>query len=63
MEWISVEDELPVWRQYVLCIDRCGEINVCEYDKPWEDDPPAWFSRTFGAFYPTHWMPLPERPQ
>ena len=69
-EWISVEDRLPEEKQDVLlffgAVEGCVGMAVGFYEI--EDEIPAWYGKSDGEFYsdcwqwPTHWMPLPERP-
>ena len=62
-EWISVEDRLPKMGERVLGINQFDECEVISREKPWKGTPEQWSWGTFGIFYPTHWIPLPEPPK
>ena len=58
--WISVEDRLPDFDEYVLWHCPSGIMQVWEIDKDmdWQ-----WVEERWGEDTPTHWMPLPEGPE
>ena len=69
MEWIKVEDELPINNKNVITFlnGRLQIMCYCEMDK----NEYAWCTVYDGLdgdayfddnYYPTHWMPLPEPP-
>lgn len=73
MEWISVKDRLPKWKEGVLVTDG-NVVTVASLDY-WDGWPKWWdghgfsgyewefdFSNNFEDGKVTHWMPLPNPP-
>ncbi len=55
--WVDAERNFPEVGVLVLFVDEDGDLDIGEFDDP------EWYnSRGFRA-YPTHWMPLPEKPK
>jgi Protein of unknown function (DUF551) len=63
MEWISVEDRLPLdGNKEVLAIDKYGCIRIAEYGAGSDETINWWYQQSFAWDEVTHWMPLPEEP-
>jgi hypothetical protein len=65
-KWISVEDRLPKYGDWVMGIGPKKGYYICEYRGvthfPYEGDVP-WFAAKGRCVTVTHWMPLPEPPK
>lgn len=60
-DWIKCSEGMPVLGEEVLCINSDMEYETCLYAKGWHSGEP-FFAACDGAFFPTHWQPLPEPP-
>lgn len=60
MEWISVKDELPQDKQWVLVFEN--DIYLCKFIETSKKE--GYFTDNECDFFSdvTHWMPLPEEP-
>lgn len=70
IEWISVEDKLPEQNQWVLAIDKDLYFFTCEYERLEARYSPGYFDSWKSGLCcgrepgdPTHWMPLPDKPE
>lgn len=70
-EWISVEDDMPIYGDPVLIVGN-GVTQHVTYMRDGADDEPDWFEPYFfdhdddfkvDLNKVTHWMPLPEPPK
>lgn len=62
--WISVKDQLPRSRQWVLCKCRAGIYEVLRYEETCDGD--QWHHdnrHNYMSDFVTHWMPMPEPPE
>ncbi len=58
MNWIDVREKLPENRTWVLCYDsHHANAIVLEYKHG------CFFGDQQTRYYPTHWMPLPQKPK
>ena len=55
MEWISVDDRLPEYRETVLMWVDCYEVGFCERGN--------WYYMNMDRAYPDYWAQLPEPPK
>ena len=61
MKWISVDSRLPELVARVLLVDETGYMEVGSL--LWVGDSEVrWYGPAY-KFIPTHWMPLPEKPE
>jgi len=77
MEWISVKDRLPEYDEQVICFDpnhaeakiyvvRLQKENSYEIDVCKLGGPECWVESSGESYFtwkPTHWMPLPLKPE
>jgi hypothetical protein len=70
MKWIKVVDQLPLQDQHVLCTNDHHEFYTAYYTRnPVNYEP--WYFEHWDSGHccgrepkkPTHWMPLPEKPE
>lgn len=57
MKWIKCSERMPENMIPVLVTNKNGEMFVAEWEVEYEN----WHLPAAG-YYPTHWMPLPEKP-
>ena len=61
MRWIKVSDELPSIDTEVLCLFKCGCMDVCKYTMVFKLELVA--NCICYTEQITHWMPLPKPPK
>jgi len=66
MDWISVENKLPLYHGIYLYAQHSGCVGVCRYKNdasmPWRERFKYIDGSEITVVNLTHWMPLPEPP-
>ncbi|MGL4757454.1 MAG: DUF551 domain-containing protein [Aeromonadaceae bacterium] len=67
-KWISIEDRLPDYGEFVIVSDENGIVQRCMYALDSDEDGIDFWGDNydmcdgFDVGFFTHWMPLPESP-